>query len=190
MEEIEKDILFFDESRGGVTFSGGEPLLQPGFLLALLHACKEDDIHTALDTSGYASREVWISVVNHVDLVLFDLKIINEEQHFRYTGVSNRPILDNLQALDAMNKRTVIRFPIVPEITDTEENVADLIACLASLRTIADVALLPYHKMADGKYARLRQRNPMEGVATPTTQRMEAIRRQLEDHGLRVSVGG
>ena len=190
MEEVEKDILFFDESGGGVTFSGGEPLRQPEFLLALLRACKEKDIHTALDTSGFAPRDVWISVVDAVDLVLFDLKIINEEQHRRFTGVSNRQILDNLQALDEMRKRTVIRFPVVSQITDTEENVADLIGRMASLKTIHDVALLPYHKMAGGKYARLRQKNPMEGAATPSNQRVEAIRRRLESHGFRVSVGG
>jgi pyruvate formate lyase activating enzyme len=190
MEEIEKDVLFFDESGGGVTFSGGEPLMQPEFLLALLHACKEKDIHTALDTSGFASHATWISIVDQVDLILFDLKIINEEQHCKHTGVSNRPILDNLQALDEMKKRTIIRFPVVPQITDTEENVAEIAAFVASLKTIHDVALLPYHKMAGGKYARLKQKDPMKGVATPTIQRMEAIRRLLEDHGFRVSVGG
>jgi len=190
MEEIEKDILFFDESGGGVTVSGGEPLMQPEFLLALLRACKEKDLHTALDTSGFASRKVFLSILDRVDLVLFDLKIMNDEQHRNYTGVSNRSILDNLQGLDEMRKRTIVRFPVVPEITDTEENVADIAAFVASLNTIREVALLPYHKLAGGKYKRLRQQNPMEGVDAPANQRIQEIREQFENRGIRVSVGG
>jgi len=190
MEEIEKDILFFDESGGGATFSGGEPLMQAEFLLALLQACKAKDIHTALDTSGFAPREVFLSIRDWVDLVLFDLKIMNDEQHRKYTGVSNRLILENLRALDETRKRTVVRFPVVPQLTDTEENIADIVAFVAALKSIHDVALLPYHKMAGGKYKRLKQANPMEGIDTPTGQRIEVIRRQFESHGFRVSSGG
>ena len=190
MEEIEKDILFFDQSGGGATFSGGEPLMQPEFLLALLRACKERDIHTALDTSGFASRDVLLSVVDLIDLVLFDLKIMNDEQHIRCTGVSNSSILANLRSLDAMRIRTVVRFPVVPQITDTEENVAEMVGFAASLETIHDIALLPYHRMGSGKYRRLKMRNALKGVPSPTNQRIEEIRLLFESRGIRVSIGG
>jgi len=190
MEEIEKDILFFDQSGGGATFSGGEPLAQPEFLSAFLRACKQSGIHSALDTSGFAPHEVFVAAVGAADLVLFDLKIMNDAQHLRYTGASNGSILANLHTLDEMRKKTIIRFPVVPQITDTEDNVAEMAGLVSSLETIRDVALLPYHRMGSGKYKRLNLRNDMEEVASPTTQRIGEIRRLFESRGIRVSIGG
>ncbi len=133
MKEIDKDIIFFDESGGGVTCSGGEPLLQPDFLKALLIQCKEYDIHTALDTSGYASESVLESVMDYVDLFLYDLKIIDSDNHKTYTGLSNKPIINNLKKLIEKNKNIVIRIPIIPDITDTKENICQIKQLLSSL---------------------------------------------------------
>ncbi len=190
IEEIEKDTLFFDESDGGVTFSGGEPLAQPEFLRSLLDACKDRSLHTCLDTCGYAPSEVFASLVNKVDLFLYDLKLMNDTQHQKYTGASNRPILENLRALDERRKRVILRFLVVPGITDTEENLCDTIDFIASLKSIGDVSLLPYHRIAAEKYRRLRRRNDLEGVSPPTSASMESIRERFKSHGITITVGG
>jgi len=190
MDEVEKDILFFDESGGGVTFSGGEPLMQPEFLQSLLRACKDKDIHTVLDTSGYAPSEVFTPIIGHVDLFLFDLKLIDDIQHQKYTGVSNRPILRNLKALEEGRKSVVVRFPLIPQVTDTEDNVSATVALVASLKSINDVSLLPYHRIAGEKYKRLRRKSDVESVPPPTQQRIASIRARFESHGIKVTVGG
>jgi len=190
VEVVEKDILFFEESGGGVTFSGGEPLMQPEFLRSLLIACKKKSIPTCLDTSGYASADVLASVVEKVDLFLYDLKLMDDVQHRRYTGASNRPILENLKALDEQGKRVVVRFPVVPGITDTEENVAGLVDFIVSTKRIRDVSLLPYHTIAAEKYRRLRRKNEMEGVCRPTEEAMAKLRARFESYRIRVTVGG
>jgi pyruvate formate lyase activating enzyme len=189
MVEIEKDLLFFDESGGGVTFSGGEPLAQPDFLTSLLEICKERNVHTCLDTCGYASSEVFCSVIDNVNLFLYDLKIMNDREHQKYTGVSNRLILENLKALDAQGKKVVIRFLVIPGITDTKENISETIDFIASLKTIRDVSLLPHHRIAGQKYKRLRRKNEMEDVPSATPKRMAAVGAEFERYGNRVTVG-
>jgi len=189
MGEIEKDILFYDESGGGVTFSGGEPLAQPEFLRSLLEACKEKNMHTCLDTCGYASPEVVASVVDKVDLFLYDLKVMDDTQHQKYTGMSNRLILENLKTLDELGKRVIIRFLVIPAITDTEENLSIAADFVASLTNVRDVSLLPYHRIASEKYKRLRRKNEMEDVPQPSDKTMRAVRAHLESRGIRVTIG-
>jgi pyruvate formate lyase activating enzyme len=126
MFEVLKDQLFYDESGGGVTFSGGEPLMQEMFLLDLLKACKQKGLHTTLDTSGYAPKKVLENIAEHVDLFLYDLKIIDNTLHKKYTGVSNRSILENLKFLYRTGKNVIIRFPVIPGITDTTENINNM----------------------------------------------------------------
>jgi len=190
IEEIEKDILFYDESGGGVTISGGEPLMQPAFLKAVLAACKDRDIHTAIDTCGYASHEALDSIMDMVDLFLFDLKLMDENEHTRYTGQSNRLILDNLREIAVRRKQVIIRFPVVPGITDTDENVSRLVDSLSSLNTITCVSLLPYHKMAGPKYVKLRRPNDIERLEPPSKEKLDSIKARLERRGVRVTVGG
>lgn len=190
MDEIEKDVLFFDESGGGVTFSGGEPLMQPEFLTSLLQVSKERGIHTAVDTCGDAPSDVFNSIIEKVDLFLFDLKLMNDTQHQKYTGVSNRQILENVTLLDTKAKRVIIRFPVVPAITDTEENISDIAALLVSLNRIRDVTLLPYHRIAAQKYKRLQRQYTTAGVQPPPSERIESIRTRFESQGIRVSIGG
>ena len=113
MAEIERDVAFYDESNGGVTFSGGEPLWQAGFLLALLQACQEKEIHTALDTCGFAPWEMLDAIREHVDLFMYDLKLMDDAKHRDFTGVSNELILKNLQALSQRGHDIVLRVPIV-----------------------------------------------------------------------------
>ena len=190
MTEIEKDLLFFDESGGGVTFSGGEPLRQAEFLNALLECCKNQEIHTALDTSGHASPEVFQAIIDNVDLFLYDLKIMDDTIHRKYTGVSNRNILKNLQTVAEKGKPVFIRFPVIPTITDTRENIIDILAFMADLNTIQQINLLPYHRIAEGKYEHLQKENKMAGVRPPSEEHINALKKEFEKHGFRVKIGG
>ncbi len=144
MAEIAPDTAFYDESHGGVTFSGGEPLLQRDFLLALLQACQARELHTAVDTSGFASWDTVDQIRPFTDLFLYDLKLIDDERHREFTGVTNQPILRNLQDLSALGHSIVIRIPIVPGLNDDDESIrqmADFIAALPNRHPIESAAL-------------------------------------------------
>ena len=184
MREIEKDQLFFDESGGGVTFSGGEPLMQPECLIALLKRCKEYEIHTALDTSGYAQTGIFESVIDKTDLFLYDLKFVNNDLHRKYTGASNRLILENLQRLDKRGKPVWIRFPVIPSITNTQKNIIDILNYITNLTSITQVNLLPYHRIADGKYQKFGLYNNMNGITPPSDDYMEQLQQQFAQSGI------
>ena len=190
IEEIEKDIIFYEESNGGVTFSGGEALNQPEFLNSLLNKCKEKKIHTALDTSGYVEKEILEKTVDLVDLFLYDLKLIDDDKHTHYTGVSNKVILDNLRFLDEKGKQIVIRIPIIPGITDTEDNLSKIAEFIKSLKDINDVNLLPYNKMGEEKYRRLRRAYKTEEIKPPSEKEMLDIKSYFENFSFNVEIGG
>ncbi len=190
LEEIEKDKIFYDESGGGVTFSGGEALMQPEFLISLLQMCKEKGIHIALDTSGYAQKEIFEKFIEFVDLFLYDLKIIDNAKHMYYTGVSSDLILSNLELLNKKDKHVIIRIPIIPGITDTEENLSQLSDFIKSLRNIHKVSLLPYNKMGEEKYRRLNKVYKTENIKSPSSERMIEIKNYFEKSGLNVEIGG
>ena len=188
--EIEKDRIFYDTSGGGATFSGGEPLSQPDFLHALLQACREREIHTAVDTSGCAPAETLGALLNLVDLWLFDLKILDDMAHKRYTGVSNRAIIENLRRIAAGGGNVVLRFALVPGITDDGDNLEGLVRLAQSLEALTRVDLLPYHAAAAGKYRRLGKENRLRGLRPPSAQRVAAVQNFLSSRGLQVQVGG
>lgn len=151
MEIIEKDNEFYHNSGGGVTFSGGEPFVQAEALTQILRLCKDKNISTAVETCGYVTSEKLADVAPWVDLFLFDLKIINEAEHIRYTGKSNRLILENLAYLSRLNKRIIARIPLIPEATDRLENIRDIIAvCLEN--NIKEATLGIYHRLGQQKY--------------------------------------
>jgi len=188
MRSIRSDVTFFDESHGGVTFSGGEPLLQPEFLLALLKQCRLEDIHTALDTSGYASWQAFERVLPHVNLFLYDLKTMDDTLHRKYTGVSNRLILQNLQRLSAAGAAVILRLPLVPGVND---HPADLVAAAqlaAMLPSLQHVDLLPYHSSAAGKYEGLKLAYRLPGVPSPTAAQMESAAKIFRSYGLTVHI--
>jgi len=178
MQEIEKDIPFYDESRGGVTFSGGEPLFQPDFLKALLSECKKKEIHTTLDTTGCIEPEIFDSIIDDVDLFFYDIKFMDEKKHFQYTGTSNRSVIENLKSLIKKGKKVIIRFPVIPGITDKEENIKAIGKFIFTFNSIEEIDLLPYHNTAEGKYRRLRRKNKMKElkVKPPTVDRMLEIK--------------
>ena len=179
-----------DESGGGVTFSGGEPLWQPDFLKNMLMACREEEIHTAVDTSGLASQKVLESIMDLPDLFLFDLKIINDNLHQKYTGVSNQVILRNLEILNKRNKNVIIRIPLVPGITDTEENINDILSLLAELPNLRKVSLLPFHGMAESKYTRLQLPYKLSYLKEPDEKRNKEIKEIFTRAGFETRLGG
>jgi pyruvate formate lyase activating enzyme len=190
MAEIEKDILFYDESRGGVTFSGGEPLMQPLFLKALLDECKKRDIHAILDTSGYASSHIFNSIIDKVDLFHYDLKLMDIALHQKYTGVPNQQINENLKKLSIKKKNVVIRFPVIPGITDTAVNLKEIAEFISSLKGINEIDLLPYHRTAAEKYRRLKKEYLLDGLNPPTKKKMMDLKASFEARGFKVKIGG
>ena len=190
MAEIEQDIPFYDESGGGVTFSGGEPLFQLGFLLALLRACKEKAIHTAVDTCGFVPWETLDDIREHIDLFLYDLKLMDDAKHRKFTGVSNELILDNLQMLSTQGHNIVLRVPIIPGINDDDENIRETGTFAAALPHLNGVDILPYHYAAVEKYKRLSQVYSLPETRPPSEERMAEIAQVLRGFGLHVKIGG
>jgi pyruvate formate lyase activating enzyme len=148
---IARDIAFYRNSGGGVTFSGGEPLMQPAFLLDVLRKCKIQNIHTAVETCGWADRKTFQSILPYTDLFLFDLKIIDPEQHVFYTGQPVEPVLGNLAFLAAEKADVTIRFPLIPGITDTLKNL-ESIADIMTRNNLRKISLEPYHTLGREKY--------------------------------------
>jgi pyruvate formate lyase activating enzyme len=190
LKEIEKDVLFFDESGGGVTFSGGEPLSQPGFLGEILKACRESDIHTVVDTCGFAPREAFEKIEPFVRLFLFDLKIMDPEIHRNFTSVSNELILSNLQWLSDQGAKVIIRIPVIPGVNDNEENMEATGKFLAGLPSRPEVNLLPYHASAREKYRRFGIPYRMADISPSSGERMKELSDRLAQFGLAVSTGG
>jgi pyruvate formate lyase activating enzyme len=188
--EIVKDRIFYEESSGGVTFSGGEPLMQPEFLIELLKECKSTGIHSAIDTSGYASSEIINDVAPYADLFLYDLKLVNDDDHQHYTGVSNQIILKNLIELDQLGKKIIIRIPIVPELTDTNENLFAIRGFISDLNNIIEVDLLPYHRAGEGKYKKYGKENKMGGTESPDIKNLRNIRQFFSELNYKVKIGG
>lgn len=191
LTEIEKETVFFDESKGGVTFSGGEPLAQFDFLMELLKACKERDIHTTLDTTGYCREDKFNKLPGQVDLFLYDLKMMNDAKHKQYTGISNRLILKNLKTLSDAGERVILRFPVVPGINDTEENISELKLFMRSLSpTIREISLLPYHNLGKNKYERFNIQDKMNGVKAMERKDLHPLKKDFEEIGFEVRIGG
>jgi pyruvate formate lyase activating enzyme len=172
-----------------VTFSGGEPLSQGAFLLELLKASKRLELHTALDTCGLASWETLDRVRTYVDLFLYDLKLTDDRQHRKFTGVSNRLILDNLEKLANSGHNITVRVPVIPGITDGAENIRT-IGSLAARLGIGQVDLLPYHPTAQGKYERLNKAYALPDIQTPGNGAMQKMASQLAGYALNVTIGG
>ena len=187
--EVLKDQVFFDESNGGITVSGGEPLMQPGFVEKLLAECHTRRIHTVLDTCGYAEWRTLDAIRKYVNLFLFDLKVMDPIRHQQFTGVKNDRILANLTSIVKAGSSVVIRVPVIPGVNDDEENLAALSEFLVPLG-LREVDLLPYHRIASSKYSRLGKTYRMEDVCPPTEQHLQAIGARLRQDGFHVRIGG
>jgi pyruvate formate lyase activating enzyme len=187
LEEIERDVVFFDQSGGGVTFTGGEPLGQPELLEALLRGCRERRIHTAIETCGAAPRERLLRAAALADLVLFDVKAVNPQRHRQCTGAGNRNILENLRALAGTRRPLIVRVPVVPGANDSAADRRELRTFLAELAP-ARVDLLPYHRAGTEKYRRLGRAYRLERTMPPGDEAMAAFAREIEGTGVEVRV--
>ncbi|MBW1732417.1 MAG: glycyl-radical enzyme activating protein [Deltaproteobacteria bacterium] len=189
MKVVMQDVLFYANSGGGVTFSGGEPLMQHEFLSSLLKAAKKSQLHTALDTSGSVSWK-WINdIMDDVDLVLYDVKHMNPDMHKKWTGVDNRQILENLEELASRKDPKIwIRIPVIPGFNDTRENIGMLKEFLKDIR--ADkISLLPYHTWGVAKYEKLGLKYPLMDTEPMDTERCVWIKSELEECGMEIAIG-
>ncbi|MGD9147476.1 MAG: glycyl-radical enzyme activating protein [Anaerolineae bacterium] len=190
MAELERDIPFYDESGGGVTFSGGEPLMQPGFLLALLQACKKAEYHTVLDTCGLAPWQTLDPVRQYVDLFLYDLKLMDNARHRQFTGVSNETILANLEALSREGHNIILRVPIVPGVNDDQESLRQIAEFAITLPHLAGVDLLPFHAIASAKYDRLGREYELRDAHPPSPSELDQLAELMRGFGFPVKIGG
>ena len=190
VSEIETDVIYYDQSGGGTTFSGGEPLYQVAYLEALLEACKDRGIHTVVDTSGHVPFENIDRIRSLVDLFLYDVKLMDSERHLQNTGVPNQRILNNLVSLGQTGARIIARIPIIPGINDDQDNLDKTGRFLASLGTLQDINILPYHRAATEKYNRMNNTYPLTEIKPPSGDHMAQIAEHLESFGLSVSING
>ena len=189
--EIEKDKMFYEESGGGVTFSGGEPFAQYEFLSELLNACRNKNIHTSIDTTGYIKKEQLKEVYKLVDLFLYDLKHMENKLHKKYTGVSNKLIIENLEWLSDKKRNIIIRFPVVPGFNDSEINIDMMRSFLEKLYpNVKNIDLLPFHKMADSKAERFGIESKMYEIEEPGYGKLLSIKKKFEEIGFVVGIGG
>lgn len=191
MAIVERERIFMEESGGGVTFSGGEPLMQAPFLLALLRACKEQGIPTAVDTSGIAARAAFRRIIPLTDLFLFDIKHLDDEKHRRYTGASNLLILNNLRLIADSGADIWLRVPLIPGYNDDEAHLEQLRQFIKGnhYSNIRQLNLLPYHSI-DTKYGRCGIAFKMEGTKPPSRERMLFLQKSFEEAGIRTLIGG
>jgi len=191
IEEVEKDRVFYDESGGGVTISGGEPTFQADFLIILLKELKARGLHVALDTCGYADWIRLAETMNYVDLYLYDLKVMDEDLHIRYTGASNKQILENMQKLAGSGKKIIIRVPVIPGINDSDENFSALQSYLGRMKpAVMEISLLPFHAAAENKYKRFGRENFMKNVKSTPREALDERKKELEAIGFIVKIGG
>lgn len=190
MVEILRDSAFYEHSGGGVTFSGGEPLFQPEFLRALLQACKAQEIHTALDSCGFAPFEVFESLRGLVDLFLFDLKHMDDFTHRELTGVSNQQILENLGALSRMGHTIHLRIPLIPDHNDDDVHLQHMAGFAAGLPSLERVDLLPYHASGLEKYSRLNKSSLSPALQPYSETRLNEISAIFQAYGLETNLGG
>jgi pyruvate formate lyase activating enzyme len=187
--EVRKDLIFYDQSAGGATFSGGEPLLQLDFLLSLLAACRAEGIRTAVDTTCYAEPQSLRQVAQAADLFLCDVKHMNRERHEQYTGVGNGQILDNIRML-ARTAKVIVRVPIVPGFNDDQANIMATARFVQGLETVRRVDILPYNRGGLEKAVRLAGEVDLMQAQTPDGDIMSAIAETLRGFGFEVKTGG
>jgi len=191
MEVIEKERIFFDQSGGGVTFSGGEPLVHSKMLIELLNECGKRGIHRAVDTAGNVNTETILEVARRTDLFLYDLKMMDSVLHKKWIGAGNEKILHNLKALSKANSNIIIRIPLIGGVNDTAENIELTAKFIAELEgDKKEVHLLPYHNIAQNKYSKLGKADHFEHLMEPDKRSLTRAIAKFKEFGITASVGG
>jgi pyruvate formate lyase activating enzyme len=190
MRTVMKERMFFEQSRGGVTLSGGEPLAQPGFAIALLAACKKNELHTAIDTSGFVDWSVFEATLPLTNLYLYDIKHMDPDKHRLYTGVDNEIVLRNLERLGEAGAEIFARMPFIPGINADEENLRAMGRFLGKIRGIAQLNLLPYHSAAEDKHNRWGMDYKPGKLYPPTENALRKAAETMERYGIKTVTGG
>jgi len=190
VQSLLRDRIFFDDSGGGVTISGGEPLVQAAFVTEVLRLLRADGVHTALDTCGYGRWPEMRDAAEHASLVLYDLKLMDPARHKAATGVSNDVILDNLRALAGVHPAIWIRVPIIPGVNDDDGNIEATAEFVHSVPGVRQVDLLPYHPTGEAKFARLGMYYALHGTTPPDQKRLDALAARFRSRGLVTTIGG
>jgi pyruvate formate lyase activating enzyme len=177
LKEVLKDKAFYETSGGGVTFSGGECMLQIDFLVEILKKCKENGIHTAVDTAGHIPFESFEKILPYTDLFLYDIKIFDSQKHKQYVGVSNELILENLKKLFERKAKLWIRIPIIPDVNDSIEEIQKIKDFLKTIGTAEKIELLPYHAMGENKYRAIGKEPQI--FKTPDAENMKRLKEIL-----------
>ncbi len=188
--ELARDRIVYEESGGGVTFSGGEPLAQPDFLLACLDACRAAAIHTAVDTCGLAPRELALAAASRADLLLWDIKHMDEARHRALTGAPLAPILANLAAVAEVGVTIWLRVAVIPGLNDDPDNFGALARLATATPNVQHLSLLPYHRTGTGKLDRLGRVGTAAQLAVPSAGRMHELAEALATRGIAATVGG
>lgn len=183
LKEVKKDGLFYKNSGGGVTLSGGEPMSQPDFTRDLFKRCKENGINTVLDTSGYARSKDWDQVLEYVDMTHFDLKHMEPEKHKEYTGVENEMILKSAEKVASLKVPMIIRIPLIPGYNDSQKNMEDC-AHFAKEIGVGRIELLAFHRLCINKYYKLGKGWRLDGVSSPDNDLLERARGNFTAQGL------
>ena len=188
---IEKERIFFDQSGGGVTFSGGEPLIHTKLLIELLDECGRRGIHRAVDTAGNVSTGTILEVARRTDLFLYDLKMMNTELHRKWTNIRNERLLHNLKAIAKAGANIIIRIPLIGGVNDTNENIEQTAKFVDELwGDKKEVHLLPYHNIAQNKYLKLGKSNDFEKLQEPEEKALITAIAKFAEYGIKASVGG
>lgn len=191
MKMIERETVFMDQSEGGVTFSGGEPLRQSEFLIELLDACGRNGIHRTVDTSGFANTETLLEVAKRTDHFLYDLKMMNSEKHKKYTGVPNEKILSNLKILAETGASINIRIPFIKGVNSDNENMEETAIFIAGLSGEKKIVnLLPYHNIMTKKYQKLGGNYHQDELSEPSMEDKKTALAIFEKHGIKAIIGG
>jgi pyruvate formate lyase activating enzyme len=191
MEIIEKERVFFEQSGGGVTFSGGEPLVHSKMLIELLDECGKRGIHRAVDTAGNVNTEVLLEVARRTDMFLFDLKIMDSSLHEQWTGTGNKMILENLRVLSRTGVNITVRIPLVGGVNDDETNIRQAAGFISSLPLKGvEVHLLPYHAIAQHKFAKLGREEDFLLMEEPGNESLEKVAGWFREYGIATQVGG
>lgn len=188
--EVLKDRVFYQTSNGGVTFSGGEPLWQAGFVAQVARNLKKENIHTALDTAGYVGWCRFEEVLPYIDLVLYDIKAADHNLHRQLTGQENDVIVMNAQLLAQQGMPMHVRLVLIPGLNDSDEEIRGRMQIVSELSTVQQVDLLPYHRYGIGKYARLGLDYPLMEVQEYSEERLAEIEALVRGYGIPTTIGG
>lgn len=192
MKEINKDSNFYWNSGGGVTLSGGDPLMQPLFSKEILKRCKQQFIHTAMETCGYADWNSFTKILNYLDLLYVDIKHMSAKEHEMLTSKKNDLILANISKIseEYKNLPIIIRIPIIPGINDSEDNILETAKFVQNLKNLEKIELLPYHKFGIENYRILLMNYPFESLDSPSEEHMLHLKQLIESKGLKAQIGG